>query len=137
MLAELQKIWRFGLVGLVNTGVGLTVIYGLKYFGGVGDVWANIGGYGVGLSVSFILNSTWTFENGLWSPWVVVKYLFAFGLAYGANLATVLFALHLLEINSYLAQAFGLPVYMVLFYCLCRWVVFPSLAVVTLEQSDQ
>jgi putative flippase GtrA len=53
---------RFVVGGVINTVVGLGIIYGCKYFLEMNNVLANIAGYVVGLTVSFALNSTWTFE---------------------------------------------------------------------------
>ena len=107
---------RFLLVGIINTCVGLGVIYALKYFFGVNDVAANAGGYAVGLIVSFILNSKWTFNyQGDVAP-AVVRFVLVFIVAYSANLAVVLAAINIFGVNSYFAQAVGIPIYTLTFY---------------------
>lgn len=124
----LSKPWlepiRFVLVGCVNTLVGLGVIYGAKFFFGAGEVAANALGYGVGLTVSFTLNAKWTF--GYNGPYLraAAKFLAAFAISYACNLATVLALIDGLGVNSYIAQALGIPPYTACFYLLSRFAVF-------------
>jgi putative flippase GtrA len=81
-----STVTRFLSVGFLNTVVGFTLIYGSKYFLGFGDVPANALGYGVGVLLSFTLNSTWTFSyQGPQLP-ALVRFLLAFAIAYTVNL---------------------------------------------------
>jgi len=115
---------RFLVVGVANTLVGLSVIFAAKYFFDARDVVANAIGYAVGICVSFTLNSRWTFAyKGCWVS-AVVKFFVATGIAYVANLATVVTAIDLLNLNTYLAQAMGMPVYTVTAYLASRYIVF-------------
>jgi putative flippase GtrA len=47
---------RFSAVGVINTLLGLTVIFALMRFGGVQYIVANAMGYAIGTVVSFVLN---------------------------------------------------------------------------------
>ncbi|WPG38406.1 GtrA family protein [Variovorax sp. EBFNA2] len=115
---------RFLVVGVANTLVGLSVIYSAKYFFHAGDVLANAIGYGVGICVSFTLNSRWTFAyKGLMVP-AAVKFFLATAVAYAANLLTVMTAIDGFGINTYMAQALGMPVYTVVAYLISKYVVF-------------
>ena len=117
---------RFVLVGLVNTFTGLSVIYGMKAILAAGDVLANLVGYAIGLCVSFILNRTWTFRHeGHIAP-AAVKFLLVFAVAYVTNLTVVLVCIHWIGLNSYLAQAMGIPPYTIVFFLLSRFFVFGS-----------
>lgn len=115
---------RFVVVGLVNTVVGLAIVYACKYFLAMNDIVANGLGYVVGVTVSFILNLTWTFEYRGTKLAAAGRFLIAFLIAYLVNLATVMALIHLAGVNSYLAQAAGLPVYIVCFYLLSRAYAF-------------
>jgi putative flippase GtrA len=107
---------RFLLVGIVNTLVGLSIIYMNKWLIGLGDIISNIIGYSVGLTISFNLNSRWTFKyNGNYTT-AIAKFLFVFLIAYSVNLITVLFCIKILLINTYLSQAIGVPPYTIIFY---------------------
>ena len=117
---------RFILVGLVNTFTGLSVIFAMKAILSVGDVLANSVGYAIGLCVSFTLNRTWTFgHTGSIAP-AMVKFLFVFAVAYVTNLTVVLICIHWIGLNTYLAQAMGIPPYTIVFFLLSRFFVFAS-----------
>lgn len=119
-----RQFGRFLGVGAVNAVVGLLVIYVAKWFFGAGDIAANLIGYGVGMTLSFVLNSRWTFEfGGAWGP-AFVKFIAVSVFAYGANLLSVLAAIHGLAVNSYLAQALGIPAYTLTVFLASKYVVF-------------
>jgi putative flippase GtrA len=58
--------WQFircSGVGAINTLIGLLLIFDTKAFLYDKDVIANAAGYGTGLSGSFVLNKSWTFQD--------------------------------------------------------------------------
>ena len=125
---RVQEFAKFLLVGLANTAVGLSIIYTAKFFFGAGDVLANAIGYGVGVLFSFSLNSSWTFTySGPWLP-TLMKFIIVSGLAYVLNLVTVVVLIDYFEINSYLAQAMGIPPYTLTVYLASRYLVFRRLS---------
>jgi putative flippase GtrA len=115
---------RFAVVGAANTLVGLVTIFAAKALLEPGDVVANALGYGVGVLSSFVLNRQWTFQDtGSIGP-TMARFLLAFAAAYGLNLASVLLLIEPFQVNSYLAQAFGIIPYTTGFYVLSRYMVF-------------
>lgn len=119
-----RSFTRFLIVGVLNTGLGLAVIFAAKALLGWGDVAANMLGYGVGLAVSFVLNRNWSFAHrGAVLP-ALVRFLGAFLLAYAVNLATVLVLIRVSAVNSYLAQAIGVVPYTLVFFAASRLLVF-------------
>lgn len=111
---------RFLCVGVINTFTGLAVIYACKYFLSFEDLAANASGYAVGLCVSFTLNRRWTFAHrGAVAP-AALRFLVVAAMAYALNLATVMWCIHGLGMNSYLAQALGIPPYTLTAYGLSR-----------------
>lgn len=128
------SVARFLLVGVGNTLTGLVIIYLAKAFG-ISDMAANAMGYGAGLIQSFILNKRWTFRYDGPVLSKIIRFIVVIGLAYVANLAVVLGAIFILSINSYIAQALGIPVYTVVSYLGCRWYVFSD-RIQILEQSS-
>ena len=103
--------------------VGLLVIYACKWLFHAGDVMANAIGYGVGLVNSFALNSRWTFAyRGPQLP-AVVKFLAVAILAYAMNLLTVMLLIRC-GVDSYLAQALGIPPYTLTTYLASKFFVF-------------
>mgnify|MGYP005812666269 CR=1 FL=1 len=123
-LASHRQLVRFCLVGFCNTALCLAVIDGLKYFGHVNDVASNMVGYAAGLTLSFTLNSIWTFNYRGPQLRAVARFLAVFAVAYVANLATVMCLIRVLGVNGYIAQMAGMPVYTVLFYILSRTYAF-------------
>lgn len=117
---------RFALVGIVNTLVGLAVIFGLMFFFGIGPGVANALGYAIGLLISFVLNRLWTFESGRSVKDVLPKYLAVAFLSYLLNLGIVLSASSGLGINPYVSQVMGIVSYTIFMFCGCRWFVFAS-----------
>lgn len=120
---------RFICIGLINTLVGLSVIYGLKYFLTLGDIIANFLGYGSGLLVSFSLNSKWTFSYRGSQLLAIGRFLIAFCIAYLTNLFTVLLFIHWIGMNSYLANVVGLFPYTIIFYLISRFFVFKTFTI--------
>jgi putative flippase GtrA len=124
-VGPVPTVVRFVLVGMVNTLVGLALIYAAKWFVGAGDVVANAFGYGTGLLVSFSLNRTWTFAHKGPAGRAFVTFLVVQGVAYGLNLVCVL-GLISYGVDSYVAQAFGVPPYTIVSYLGSRYLAFAS-----------
>ena len=116
---------RFLLAGIVNTLGSLAIIYLAKVVG-IGDMSANAMGYGVGIILSFVLNKKWTFQHDGPVFSTFVRFVIVIGLAYLANLAVVLGTIYILNINSYIAQALGIPLYTSIAYIGSRWYVFSA-----------
>jgi putative flippase GtrA len=120
----IRQLLRFGVVGLVNTAIGLVAIYGLMFFFGAGAAVANAVGYAVGLGVSFALNSMWTFNSSQRVAHVLPKYVLTAAACYLLNLGVVMVSTTRLSANPYLAQLLGVGTYTVCMFVGCRWFVF-------------
>jgi putative flippase GtrA len=95
---HLQHLWtliRFGLVGALNTVVGLAVIVGLDLGLHVDPHLANAGGYAVGIGIGFALNRGFVFRSDGHVGRTGAKYLAAVAIAFVANQAVLAGALHL------------------------------------------
>ncbi len=90
MRAALGQAVRFGVVGVVNTLVGLAVIYLAMAALRFDDVAANVLGYAVGLAVGFALNRRWTFAHAGRVLPTALRFAVAFVVSYVLNLATML-----------------------------------------------
>jgi len=120
----IRQAVRFGLVGLINTGVGLLAIYAVLYFGSTGPVIANAAGYAIGLAVSFVLNRLWTFEDRSAIKRVLPRYLVTAGVAYLCNLAVVVAGTGYFHVNPYAIQPLGIILYTAIMFFGCRCYVF-------------
>lgn len=122
VIAVPGEVLRYLSVGVLNTLVGLSVIWGLILLGAP-PVPANLGGYVAGLMIAFFLNRAWTFRATA-RPRQALRYIAAFGLAYGINLAILTVGLALLDLHGFLAQLPALAGYTVSFFLLCKFFVF-------------
>jgi putative flippase GtrA len=119
-----RQLLRFGVVGMVNTAIGLVAIYGLMFFFGAGAAVANAVGYAIGLGVSFALNSMWTFNSSRRVAHLLPKYVLMAAACYLLNFAVVVVSTTDLSVNPYLAQLLGVSIYTVCMFAGCRWFVF-------------
>lgn len=109
-------------MGALNTMLGLSVIYGLMLLA-VHAVVSNLIGYAAGLALAFTLNRSWTFRVKF-ARAQVLKYILAFLISYGLNLAILKTALTMLHMNPFLAQLPALATYTASFFLLSKHYVF-------------
>lgn len=120
----LHRLGRFVLTGLANSAVGWAVIFG-GLWAGLSGLAANAAGYAVGLVLSFTLNRRYVFGvKGAISSGEIAKFIAAFALAYGANVAVLLLAQQTLGAHSAWAQLPAIATYVVIFFLLTQRFVF-------------
>lgn len=122
-VATLFQFIRFGLVGVLNTLVGLFVIWGLMAMG-VPMVWANAGGYATGLVVSLTLNKKFTFGSSARWRRIVPRFALVTLVAYVVNLTVVMVSANAFMVDRYLSQLFGMPFYTLMCFLGYRHFVF-------------
>lgn len=120
-----MTVFRFLVVGAGNTLIGLAVISVAQALFDAGNVTANIAGYAVGLTVSFLLNKRWTFSFHGQAGASFLRFILVFALSYAANLFTVLALARVWLLPSLWCQTIGVLPYSTLFYLGCRYWVFP------------
>ncbi|TCL70398.1 putative flippase GtrA [Rhizobium sp. BK251] len=113
---------RYIAVGVVNTAVGLLIIFAAMRLG-FGDITANLVGYLVGFLISYSVNSLWTFRAPLGRS-KALRYAAVMALSYLINLAAMLFARDLLDTGSHLAQVAGILAYSFAGFIGSRFFVF-------------
>jgi putative flippase GtrA len=114
---------RFLIVGLVNTLIGVGLIFLLMSVG-LSDVVANLSGFSVGLMVSYNLNGRWTFQSKRLDGRAIGRFIVIVVIAYLANLFTLLVSRDLLSLNPYVSQLAGILVYAMLSFIGFRMFVF-------------
>lgn len=120
----LARLLRFGLTGLANSAVGWAVIFAGLWAGMSGQA-ANAVGFGVGLVLSFTLNRRFVFGvTGKVRAPEFLRFLAAFAIAYGANLAVLFAAESVLGADNPIAQLPAIGTYVVIFFLLSQFVVF-------------
>lgn len=121
-----RLIWqggRYGLVGVANTAIGLGTIYVLMYFANMTPVSANVVGYGLALTNSFILNRSWTFKSDRKGIGTIVRFLAVFLLAYSSQIVLLVFLLHA-DVDAYPAQAMATVGYVVIGFFGNKYITF-------------
>ncbi|HXF47468.1 MAG TPA: GtrA family protein, partial [Burkholderiaceae bacterium] len=82
-------------------------------------------GYLVGLSLSYVLNSRWTFAYRGAHVDAVPRFLFVIATAYAANLVALLLARDWLGVDSHVAQLLGVAAYVAIGFVGSRLYAFP------------
>ena len=119
-----KTLIRFLLVGLFNTLAGLSIIFFLKWAFNFGDVSSNLIGYILGFFISFYMHGRWTYNYTGTIKKAIVRYLFIVIIGYLSNLATVLFFINVLELNTYFAQFCGIFPYVLIVFTFGKFFVF-------------
>lgn len=122
-----MQLIRFLLVGVLNTGIGLSCIFTAMWLFELDYRLANIIGYFIGCSIGFVLNRLWTFRHqGSW--WgSLIAWLAVVAASYSLNFLVII-ALHYgLMVNAYAAQLGGIVTYTVATFVGCRYVAFRDL----------
>jgi putative flippase GtrA len=121
--SESALLTRYAGSGVVNTIAGFGSIFALMRCG-ASPVVANIGGYVVGLLLSFFLSKKLVFRSDGQFVDEGLRYLIAFAVCFAANLATLRLAINELHMNANLAQLLATLTYTALMYTATRWFVF-------------
>lgn len=113
----------YSVAGVANAIVGVSSIL-IAAALGASAVLANVIGYGLGLMVSFSLNSRITFRGRKVDPETVLRFLAGFGVAFAANIGVVAAASGWTSLPKSISSLAGTPLYVVLFFLLCEHWVF-------------
>jgi len=117
------QLFRFVLVGVLNTAIGYAIIFSCMYLLGISPGLSNAAGYLVGLAISFTLNKVLTFKSKASSRAELGRFLGAFLVAYLANLG-VLMACIRLGVHAGWSQVFAGVVYIGATFLLNKFLVF-------------
>jgi putative flippase GtrA len=113
---------RYALSGLLNTAVGLALIWLFTTLGFVPGV-ANALGYAIALCLGFVTAKTFVFRAKDGGKARAIRYAGAFLACYAINLL-VLYACLALSIGPLVAQTIAVGSYVVCMYLACRLYVF-------------
>jgi putative flippase GtrA len=114
---------RFVSSGVANTVTGFAVIFLLMALG-VRPVVANVAGYAVGLSLSFLLSRRYVFAGAGTLHGEAGRFLVAFAIAFAANLAMLQILIGHFEVTPVVAQVLSAATYTMAMFVLGRWFVF-------------
>lgn len=120
----LGQLFRFVIVGGANTAVGLGTILAMRYGLGTSDLLANFLGYAVGISVSFLMNRSFTFGDRSAMGPALFRFAISVGIAYLVNVAVLMFCLRVVAATSLVSQIAGMISYTVTFFVLAKLFAF-------------
>ncbi|SDC66729.1 Putative flippase GtrA (transmembrane translocase of bactoprenol-linked glucose) [Paraburkholderia lycopersici] len=103
-----RQLVKYLFVGGINTVIATSIIFAAQALSAP-PVIANVIGYGAGILISFLLNSTFTFRSPA-SGAAMLRFLVVAGVCWLLNLGTMLAALQLTG-HAYAAQLCGVAVY--------------------------
>lgn len=115
---------RFSAVGIINTCVGLAIIFALMRAGNANYIVANAIGYLIGFFISFSLNRSWTFDYRGPVLQSAIQWLLLVCTAYVINISIVIVAHEYININQYISQLMGVAAYTVTTFFGGRYYVF-------------
>ncbi len=118
-----QQFLKFIFFGLLNTAVGLSVIFLAIHLLAADPLTANAVGYSAGLLMSFILNGRVTFHRDALPMSMFGRFVGVCLAAYLGNAAAMWLSL---PYGKYLAQVAGMAVYTLIGFFGCRLFVFRS-----------
>jgi len=121
----LRQMIGFAAVGVVNTAVGVAVIWGAWRLLDWSALASNAAGYGVGFVLSYVLHRFVTFQSGAPIRRSLPRYALVLAAGYGANLG-VLFGLLALNAPFVWAQLAALITFSVLVFTGSRLFAFDA-----------
>jgi putative flippase GtrA len=123
MKTHLRQFYRYGVTGLLSNGilyVGYLVLTGL----GLGPKLAASLVFAVGVTVSYILNSRWTFSHHGGGRNVYSRYWVAYGLAYVLNMSMLALLVDEMGLKHQVVQGVLVLVIALLLFLLQKYWVF-------------
>jgi putative flippase GtrA len=119
---NLEYFYRYLAIGVVNTLVGYSIIFGMMYTG-VNPFISNASGYAVGISVSYFLNRNFNFRSKSPHKKAIPTFLGVLMTAYLLNLLTLYMCIEQ-GVNKYVSQMIGGGVYVITGFLGSRFLAF-------------
>lgn len=120
----LAEVLRYGIAGLINTALGYGIFLGVLAWTRLSPQQANAIGYGVGLSVAFLLNRYYVFAHARLSFEAALRFVVCFMIAFALNELVLTLLLRAWHMRSEIAQLFAMATYIIAFYMLNKHVVW-------------
>lgn len=116
----MMRFVRYCCVGVFNTVLGLGIILSLSFLGFSAEL-SNFIGYSIGIGISYVLNSIFTFKDQKGN---VFKFFVCAFIAYILNFLTLCLLYQVLHINVLLSQICASAVYTISGFLLSRSIAF-------------
>lgn len=125
----LVNMAQYGMVGLFNTALSLSIIFALQFGSGVNPHIANTIGYIAGVISGFLLNRIFVFGKANRLAKAATRYVGSALAAFALNQGMLWVLRHVLGSGALMAiaaQVIAMGSYTVVFFLLCRYWVFQS-----------
>ncbi len=123
---SILQMFKYGIVGVSNTLLTAVIIWIMLKKLNTSDYLANIIGYVVGLTNSFIWNRKWTFESKLNVRSTILKFIIIFAISYLFQLGALYLLLHFTPIDSYICQLISIVAYTISSFFLNKYYTFKA-----------
>ncbi|MBF9017541.1 MULTISPECIES: GtrA family protein [unclassified Oceanispirochaeta] len=129
----LKKLFAYDIVRYTTVGIANTlVIFGLFFLCnellGAGAIWSNRVGYAGGLISNFTLNKHWTFKTHKYNFLEIVLFLISFAVSYIVQFLIFRLLMDSLGWRDGVSALLAYPLYGLIFYFLCKYMVFTARA---------
>lgn len=120
----LTQFIKYGLIGIINTLLTISIIWILTHWFNLSEYSANIIGYGVGITNSFIWNRKWTFSSKSKVSTAFLTFIIIFVFTYLLQLGALYLLLNNTTINAFACQIISMCVYTATNFPLNRYITF-------------
>lgn len=108
-----RQIIKFGLVGIVNTVITLTIVFLLTHLFRIPYIIANVVGYVLGFINSYIMNRKWTFHSTGSVNSEAPRFVMTFIIAYLIQLCVLIFLIRVVSLREETAQLISMVIFTV------------------------
>jgi len=126
MRSHLNELFRFGLVGVLNSLFGLFCIYSFKFLLAFPDIIANATGYFFGLILSFFLNSRWVFVHDRSEKAAAIRFGIVFLVSYVINAIVMISWIKFCPKYYNYSHVAGFFAYSIVFFILSKFWTFKN-----------
>lgn len=124
MSKTIKQLFKFAIVGVMNTLVTLVIIFISTRLFGIYYLVANVIGYIAGLINSFLWNRTWTFKSRGDYKGEILRFLIVFGICYSLQFGLLIFVKEYCGVSEDISQLIGMVFYTGLNFILNKFFTF-------------
>ncbi len=136
VIVNLTQMFKYGIVGVVNTAVGFGAFLLLYKVFGVQYIISNTAGYALGLLNSFILNKFWTFESKGAGKIEAALFVAVFIPCFFIQSGLLILLKEAAKMDVVLAQVISMAVYTILGFILNKTLTFNKKIAAAPEARD-
>lgn len=125
-MKTIKQMLKYGMVGLMNTGITLSIIFILMNWLNVSYRISNVSGYIVGFFNSFLWNKHWTFQSKGKVTKELILFLLVFLFCYGLQFLLLILLVERWRLSENVSQLFSMAFYTLVGFILNKLVTFKS-----------